>query len=167
MVTTQNVPSASDASVTPGQPSKSPDASTKPEPTKDASTPPDAASTPPPQVPTTPPTDGGMAVDAEIPAGRPAQRAQLTLLLQTAGLSRDDRALIGLVTLMVGSAMSGEDLLDVLAPLEKAGNCTTFGQVNCATVCAIVASRCSLCTAESGCLAAGQRVCGFEGMNCR
>jgi hypothetical protein len=121
----------------------------------------DASTAPPPSADAATP-----ASDAASGAPNPV-RMQTLQLVRAAQISGNDRAAVALLTQLVAQAKSGAELAQVLASLDTDGTCALYNRVNCLTTCGIVATRCSVCVADPGCLTELKHVCGVQGPNCR
>jgi hypothetical protein len=113
------------------------------------------------------PTDAATPASDAGTAPPNALRAQTLRLLQAAELTGDDRAVAALLAQLVTQSQSGAELAQLLVPLDSNGRCAVFNTVSCLTTCAAVASRCSLCLTDPGCMLELMNVCSVQGPNCR
>jgi hypothetical protein len=125
--------------------------------TRDAST---GAEPTQPMDAATPASDAGAAPPNAL-------RAQLLGLLKAAQLTGDDRAAAALLAQLVTQSQSGAELAQLLVPLDSDGRCAVFNTVSCITTCGAVATRCSLCLTDPGCVHELMNVCSVQGANCR
>jgi hypothetical protein len=115
----------------------------------------------------TQPTDAAAPASDASAAPPNALRAQLLGLLKAAELTGDSRAVAALLAQLVTQSQSGAELAQLLVPLDSDGRCAVFNTVSCITTCGAVASRCSLCLTDPGCVLELMKVCGVQGPNCR
>jgi hypothetical protein len=126
---------------------------------------------PPLTMPVTNPESPGSTADASTPAVDAATppdelRSQLVTLLRAAEFTRDERTILGLVTVLVADAKSAADVQQILSPLETGGQCSTFGAALCVGACILIKQRCAVCAPDAACKTQLEKVCGATAANC-